>query len=71
MLINNDSQKREQELLDKLTSARKQIYAELGKAIIGQLDVIDQILLALFAGGQMTNSAGAPRQIQLGLRLKF
>src|SRR3954469_4383846 len=59
MLINNDSQKREQELLDKLTSARKQIYAELGKAIIGQLDVIDQILLALFAGGHCLIT-GAP-----------
>ena len=35
MLINNDSQKREQELLDKLASTRAQIYGELRKVIIG------------------------------------
>jgi MoxR-like ATPase len=59
MQINNDSQKREQELLDKLALARKQIYGELGKAIIGQLDVIEQILFALFAGGHCLIT-GAP-----------
>jgi MoxR-like ATPase len=34
-----------------LTEARKKISAEIGKIIIGQVDVIDQILTAFFAGG--------------------
>src|SRR3954464_4422684 len=59
MLINNDSQKREQELLDKLASTRAQIYGELRKVIIGQLDVIEEILLALFSGGHCLIT-GAP-----------
>src|SRR5881628_1125554 len=59
MLINNDSQKREQELLDKLASTRSQIYGELRKVIIGQLDVIEEILLALFSGGHCLIT-GAP-----------
>src|SRR5881628_3796540 len=59
MLINNDSQKREQELLDKLASTRSQIYGELRKVIIGQLDVIEEIMLALFSGGHCLIT-GAP-----------
>jgi len=38
-------------LADKLKSGRDQINAELRKLIIGQEDVIEQVLLSLFTGG--------------------
>ena len=38
-------------LADKLKAGRDQIRAELHKLIIGQEDVIDQVLLSLFVGG--------------------
>jgi len=44
---------------DQLTTARARILAELGKAIVGQHDVIEQILIALFAGGHCLIT-GAP-----------
>jgi MoxR-like ATPase len=43
----------------KLTGARARIAAELEKVIVGQRDVIDQILIALFAGGHCLIT-GAP-----------
>ena len=44
---------------ERLQSARGRIAAELGKAIVGQHDVIEQILIALFAGGHCLIT-GAP-----------
>ncbi len=44
---------------DQLTAARPRIIAELGKAIVGQHEVIEQILIALFAGGHCLIT-GAP-----------
>jgi MoxR-like ATPase len=38
-------------LADKMNASRKRIEAELGKLIVGQKDVIDQVLLSLFVGG--------------------
>ena len=38
-------------LADKMNEGRKQIEAELGKLIIGQSDVIHQVLLTLLVGG--------------------
>jgi MoxR-like ATPase len=43
----------------KLMAARPRIEAELGKVIVGQSDVIEQILIALFAGGHCLIT-GAP-----------
>ncbi len=37
----------------QLASARERILAELGKAIVGQDEVIEQLLTALFAGGHV------------------
>lgn len=54
-----ESQKVDQQLFEKLITARTQIYAELGKVIVGQREVIDQILIALFAGGHCLIT-GAP-----------
>jgi MoxR-like ATPase len=59
MLIETATQKNEQELVEKLASARSRINAELSKAIVGQKEVIEQILLALFAGGHCLIT-GAP-----------
>ena len=44
---------------ERLIAARAQIAAELGKVIVGQADVIEQILIALLAGGHCLIT-GAP-----------
>jgi MoxR-like ATPase len=49
----------EQEIVQRLTGGRTQIEAELAKIIVGQRDVIEQLLLALFAGGHCLIT-GAP-----------
>jgi MoxR-like ATPase len=47
------------ETFELLQSARTRISTELGKAIVGQQDVIEQILISLFAGGHCLIT-GAP-----------
>ena len=49
----------EQQVVEQLLAAREKIYAELGKVIIGQREVIEQILLALLSGGHCLIT-GAP-----------
>jgi len=49
----------EQETFEKLQVARAQILKELGKAIVGQQAVIEEILIALMAGGHCLIT-GAP-----------
>ena len=49
----------ERETVERLTAGRAQIEAELAKIIVGQQDVIEQILIALFAGGHCLIT-GAP-----------
>ncbi len=44
---------------EQITQARPRILSELGKAIVGQHEVIEQILIALFAGGHCLIT-GAP-----------
>ena len=41
----------DEQLLDKLSSARELLLREIRKAIIGQDDVVEQVLLSLFVGG--------------------
>ncbi|HEY8413369.1 MAG TPA: AAA family ATPase, partial [Pyrinomonadaceae bacterium] len=41
----------DEQLLDKLGSARETLLREIRKAIIGQDEVVEQVLLALFVGG--------------------
>ncbi len=41
----------ERETVERLTAGRAQIESELAKVIVGQKEVIEQILIALFAGG--------------------
>jgi MoxR-like ATPase len=47
------------ETFEQLQQARTRIHAELGKAVVGQREVIEQILIALFAGGHCLIT-GAP-----------
>src|ERR1700690_4396321 len=49
----------ERAAVERLATGRARIEAELGKAIVGQREVIEQILLALFAGGHCLIT-GAP-----------
>jgi MoxR-like ATPase len=42
---------RDEELLDKLIAAREQILREIRKVIIGQDEVVEQVLISLFVGG--------------------
>jgi MoxR-like ATPase len=41
----------EEQLLDKLGNAREALLREIRKAIIGQDDVVEEVLLSLFVGG--------------------
>ena len=49
----------DRDVYDRLVAGRGRIEAELAKVIVGQRDVIDQILLALIAGGHCLIT-GAP-----------
>jgi MoxR-like ATPase len=49
----------QRETVERLATGRSQIEAELGKVIVGQKEVIEQILIALFAGGHCLIT-GAP-----------
>jgi MoxR-like ATPase len=49
----------ERELVEQLASARSQIGGELGKVIVGQKEVVDQMMLTLFCGGHALVT-GAP-----------
>ena len=49
----------EKHLVEQLQSGRARIEQELAKVIVGQLEVIEQILIALFAGGHCLIT-GAP-----------
>jgi MoxR-like ATPase len=49
----------DRELVERLTAGRVRIESELAKVIVGQKDVIEQILIALFSGGHCLIT-GAP-----------
>jgi MoxR-like ATPase len=42
---------RDEELLDRLSASREQILREVRKTIIGQDEVVEQVLISLFVGG--------------------
>jgi MoxR-like ATPase len=54
-----ESQPTEQQTVEQLITGRARIAAELSKVIVGQKDVIEEILIALFAGGHCLIT-GAP-----------
>src|SRR3989441_7585689 len=59
MEITTDSTAIEKQTVERLSAGRTQIEAELAKVIVGQHEVIEQLLLALFAGGHCLIT-GAP-----------
>ena len=54
-----DSHEADREAVERLLAGRAKIESELAKVIVGQKDVIEQILTALFAGGHCLIT-GAP-----------
>src|SRR5688572_24442427 len=56
---NADSYEIERQTVDQIRTSRERIHAELSKAIVGQADVVEQLLLCLFAGGHCLIT-GAP-----------
>src|SRR6266550_563817 len=54
-----DSQTAEKETVEQILSGRARIESELAKVIVGQKDVIEQLLISLFAGGHCLIT-GAP-----------
>ena len=55
----SSSSREEREIVERLTGGRVQIESELARIIVGQKEVIEQILIALFAGGHCLIT-GAP-----------
>jgi MoxR-like ATPase len=49
----------EQQTVEQIRGSRERIYAELGKTIVGQAEVVEQLLVSLFAGGHCLIT-GAP-----------
>src|SRR2546425_10057920 len=54
-----DSQLADKQVVEQIISGRTRIETELAKVIVGQKDVIEQLLIALFAGGHCLIT-GAP-----------
>lgn len=58
-LVSPDNRSEEERTFEMLQNSRQQIDAEISKAVIGQKEIIDQLLIALFAGGHCLIT-GAP-----------
>src|SRR5881296_1326310 len=59
METTTDLQTAEKQTVEQILSSRTQIQSELAKVIVGQKEVIEQLLIALFAGGHCLIT-GAP-----------
>src|SRR5438876_6498306 len=59
METTTDSQTAEKQTVEQIISSRAQIQSGLAKVIVGQKEVIEQLLIALFAGGHCLIT-GAP-----------
>src|ERR1700709_2718963 len=49
----------DQQIVEQIINGRTKIFSELGKVIIGQREVIEELLISLFAGGHCLIT-GAP-----------
>lgn len=58
-LVTPEGRSEEERIFEMLQNSRQQIDSEISKAVIGQKDIIDQLLIALFAGGHCLIT-GAP-----------
>ncbi len=54
-----DTYEMEQQVVEQIRQSRSQIDAELEKVIVGQKEVIEQLLITLFSGGHCLIT-GAP-----------
>src|SRR6059036_3952572 len=65
METTTDSQTAEKQTVEQIISSRARIESELAKAIVGQKEVIEQLLIALFAGGHclMTGAPGLAKTL--------
>src|SRR5213592_3542546 len=59
METTTESQTAEKQIVEQIIAGRERIQTELAKVIIGQKEVIEQLLIALFAGGHCLIT-GAP-----------
>lgn len=59
MAVDIDSFESERQAVEQLRSGRDRVFAELSKVIVGQQEVVEQLLLTLFAGGHCLIT-GAP-----------
>jgi MoxR-like ATPase len=57
--MNDESYEGERQAVEQLRNARERILTELSKVVVGQRDVIEQLLCSLFAGGHCLIT-GAP-----------
>src|SRR5688500_20213604 len=57
----------ERETAERLIAGRARIEAELGKVIVGQREVIEQIMIALLAGGHclITGAQGLAKTLRV------
>ncbi|HVT82603.1 MAG TPA: MoxR family ATPase [Phycisphaerae bacterium] len=55
----NPSTEIERQTVEQITGARERIHKELGKVLVGQKEVVEQLLYALFSGGHCLIT-GAP-----------
>ncbi|QDT97975.1 AAA family ATPase [Gimesia aquarii] len=58
-LVTPEGRSEEERIFEMLQNSRQQIDSEISKAVIGQKEIIDQLLIALFAGGHCLIT-GAP-----------
>ncbi|QDV50504.1 AAA family ATPase [Gimesia fumaroli] len=58
-VVSPDGRSDDERTFEMLQNSRKQIDAEISKAVIGQKEIVDQLLIALFAGGHCLIT-GAP-----------
>lgn len=58
-IVSPDGRSDDERTFEMLQNSRRQIDAEISKAVIGQKEIIDQLLIALFAGGHCLIT-GAP-----------
>src|SRR6266478_3980702 len=59
MAVELDAYLLEQQVVEQIRGSRRRIDGELSKVIVGQADVIEQLLISLFAGGHCLIT-GAP-----------
>ena len=59
MSVETDAFVMEQQVVEQIRGSRGRINAELSKVIVGQADVVEQLLISLFAGGHCLIT-GAP-----------